>query len=226
MRIILLGPPGVGKGTQGQRIAAAYGIPFISTGNMLREAVSAGTPLGLEVKAVMAAGKLVDDALMVALVKDRVQQSDCHAGFLLDGFPRTIAQLESMRAVGIGVDCVLHFQLEDARIIERMSGRRIHPGSGRTYHVVHAPPKMPGRDDMTQEPLIQREDDKPDIVAKRLAVYKQQTVPILAYLSDIALTTEWSPKRLDLDATGNPDTVFRRAMQALQPHEKKDVVRG
>jgi adenylate kinase len=170
MRLILLGPPGAGKGTQSGFISVRYGIPQISTGDMLRAAIRAGTPLGLEAKTVMDAGQLVSDAVIIGLVKERLQQQDCAKGYLLDGFPRTIAQAEALRSAGIGVDYVLEIDVEDDEIVARMSGRRVHPASGRTYHVKFNPPKLAGTDDVTGEPLIQREDDKAETVMKRLEV--------------------------------------------------------
>lgn len=183
MRLILLGPPGAGKGTQAKMICEKYGIPQISTGDMLRAAVSAGTPLGIEAKKVMDAGELVSDDLILQLVKDRISENDCASGYLLDGFPRTIAQAEGMKELGIDVDFVVELQVDDEEIIERMGGRRIHPASGRIYHVKFNPPKSENQDDETGEALIQREDDAEQTVRKRLDVYHEQTAPLIDYYS-------------------------------------------
>jgi adenylate kinase len=181
MRIILLGAPGAGKGTQAQFIMQKYGIPQISTGDMLRAAVKAGTPLGLQAKELMDAGKLVTDELVIALVKERIVQSDCVNGFLLDGFPRTVPQADAMKAAGINVDYVLEFDVPDAVIIDRMSGRRIHAPSGRVYHIRHNPPKVENVDDVTGEPLTIRKDDNEEIVRKRLIEYHDLTKPLISY---------------------------------------------
>ncbi|NUF27820.1 MULTISPECIES: adenylate kinase [Gilliamella] len=181
MRIILLGAPGAGKGTQAQFIMQKYGIPQISTGDMLRAAVKAGTALGLQAKELMDAGKLVTDELVIALVKERIAQSDCANGFLLDGFPRTVPQADAMKAAGIDVDYVLEFDVPDAVIIDRMSGRRIHAASGRVYHIRHNPPKVENIDDVTGEPLTIRKDDNEDIVRKRLVEYHDLTKPLINY---------------------------------------------
>ncbi len=185
MRLILLGPPGAGKGTQAKMICEKYGIPQISTGDMLRAAVSAETPLGIEAKKVMDAGELVSDDLILQLVKDRISENDCTSGYLLDGFPRTIAQAEGMKKLGIDVDFVVELQVNDEEIIERMDGRRIHPASGRVYHVKFNPPKIENQDDETGEALIQRDDDAEDTVRKRLDVYHEQTAPLIDYYSTI-----------------------------------------
>ncbi|MBI2380060.1 MAG: adenylate kinase [Gammaproteobacteria bacterium] len=181
MRIILLGGPGAGKGTQAQFIKDRFGIPQISTGDMLRAAVKAGTELGLKAKAIMDAGQLVSDEIIIGLVKERVKEADCVKGYLLDGFPRTIPQAEAMREHGIDVDHVVEIQVDDEEIVRRMSGRRSHPASGRVYHVVYNPPKSEGLDDVTGEPLVQREDDKEETVRKRLSVYHEQTKPLVEY---------------------------------------------
>ena len=183
MRLILLGPPGAGKGTQAKAICEKYGIPQISTGDMLRAAVSAKTSLGIEAKKVMDVGELVSDDLILQLVKDRICENDCASGYLLDGFPRTIAQAEGMREMGINVDFVVELQVDDEEIIERMSGRRIHPASGRVYHVKFNPPKTENQDDETGEALIQRDDDAVQTVRKRLDIYHQQTAPLIDYYS-------------------------------------------
>src|SRR5476649_1413807 len=175
MRLILIGPPGAGKGTQATFIKEKFAIPQISTGDMLRAAVKAGTPLGLTAKKVMDSGALVSDDLIINLVKERLQQKDCANGFLFDGFPRTIPQAQAMRDAGIDLDYVLEIDVPDSAIVERMSGRRVHPASGRSYHVKFNPPKVEGKDDLTGEPLVTRDDDKEETVKKRLAVYHTQT---------------------------------------------------
>ncbi len=190
MRIILLGPPGAGKGTQARFICDAFSIPQISTGDMLRAAMQAGTPLGQQVQQVVDSGALVSDDIIVALVRERIVEPDCGGGFLFDGFPRTIPQAEALQAAGVAVDAVVEITVPDAEIIKRMSGRRIHPGSGRVYHVDFNPPATPGIDDETGEPLIQREDDAEDRVRYRLDVYRQQTQPLIAFYRDLAESTE------------------------------------
>ena len=181
MRVILLGAPGAGKGTQAQLIMQKFGIPQISTGDMLRAAVKAGTPLGLEANKVMDAGGLVSDDIIIGLVKERITQPDCQKGFLFDGFPRTIPQADAMKDAGVAIDAVVDIDVPDQEIIKRMSGRRVHLASGRTYHVVFNPPKVEGKDDVTGEPLIQRDDDKEETVRKRLDVYHKQTEPLIGY---------------------------------------------
>lgn len=188
MRIILLGGPGSGKGTQAQFITEKYGIPQISTGDMLRAAVRAGTALGVEAKKVMDAGGLVSDDIILGLIKERITQEDCANGFLLDGFPRTIAQAEGLAIMGVELDEVLEIAVSDEEIIKRMSGRHVHLASGRTYHVIFNPPKTEGVDDVTGEPLIQRDDDKEETVRKRLEVYHQQTKPLVDFYSTKAKT--------------------------------------
>lgn len=181
MRVILLGAPGAGKGTQAKFLTEAFGIPQISTGDMLRSAVKAGTPLGLKVKDIMAAGALVSDDLIIDLVKERIAQEDCKQGFLLDGFPRTIPQAEALSASGVEIDHVLEINVDDEEIVARLSGRRMHEASGRIYHIHHNPPKVEGLDDDTGEPLIQRDDDKESTVRNRLRVYHEQTEPLVEY---------------------------------------------
>lgn len=181
MRIILLGAPGAGKGTQAQYITEKYGIPQISTGDMLRAAVKAGTPLGIEAKKVMDAGQLVSDDIIIGLVKERIAESDCANGFLFDGFPRTIPQADALKDAGVELDAVVEIDVADEEIIKRMSGRRVHPASGRTYHVVFNPPKEEGKDDVTGEDLVQRADDAEDTVRERLNVYHDQTKPLISY---------------------------------------------
>ena len=184
MRILLLGAPGAGKGTQAAFIKDKFNIPQISTGDMLRAAVRAGTPLGLEAKKVMEAGELVADKLIMGLVKERIRQDDCRQGYLFDGFPRTLGQAEAMQQEGIEIDCVVEIVVADEEIIKRLSGRRVHPGSGRVYHIEFNPPQRPGKDDITGEALIQREDDKEGTVRKRLQVYHEQTSPLVRYYSN------------------------------------------
>jgi len=181
MRIILLGPPGAGKGTQAQFIKERLGIPQISTGDMLRSAVSSGSTLGERVKAVMDSGALVSDEIIIDLVKDRIQQDDCASGFLFDGFPRTIPQAEAMTAAGVEIDAVVEIQVPDEELVQRITGRRVHPGSGRIYHLIYNPPKVEGQDDETGEPLVQREDDTEETVRERLSVYKAQTEPLVEF---------------------------------------------
>ena len=184
MKLILLGPPGAGKGTQAKAICEKYGIPQISTGDMLRAAVSAKTPLGIEAKKVMDAGELVSDDLILQLVKERISENDCNSGYLFDGFPRTITQAEGMKKLDINVDFVVELEVDDDEIIERMGGRRIHPASGRVYHVKFNPPKTENQDDETGEALIQRDDDAEQTVRKRLDVYHKQTAPLIDYYSE------------------------------------------
>ena len=197
MKIILLGAPGAGKGTQAQFIMNKFGIPQISTGDMFRAAIKEGTELGKQAKALMDEGKLVPDELTVALVKDRIAQPDCANGFLLDGFPRTIPQADALKESGVKIDLVLEFDVADEVIVERMSGRRVHQPSGRTYHVVYNPPKVEGKDDVTGEDLIIRPDDKAETVLERLAIYHKQTKPLIAYYTAEAKAGNTSYERLD-----------------------------
>lgn len=197
MKIILLGAPGAGKGTQAQFIMNRFGIPQISTGDMFRAAIKEGTELGKQAKALMDEGKLVPDELTVALVKDRIAQPDCANGFLLDGFPRTIPQADALKDSGVKIDLVLEFDVADEVIVERMSGRRVHQPSGRTYHVVYNPPKTEGKDDVTGEDLIIRQDDKPETVLERLAIYHKQTKPLIAYYTAEAQAGNTRYRRLD-----------------------------
>jgi len=216
MRLILLGAPGAGKGTQATFICQKYGIPQISTGDMLRAAVKAGTPLGLEAKKVMDAGGLVSDDLIINLVKDRIAQNDCAKGFLFDGFPRTIPQAEAMKAAGVKLDYVLEIDVPFDAIIERMSGRRSHPASGRTYHVKFNPPKVEGQDDVTGEPRVQRDDDKEETVKKRLQVYSDQTRPLVDYYSGWAQQDPAAaPKYRAISGTGSVEEITARAFAAL-----------
>jgi len=216
MRLILLGPPGAGKGTQATQICKKFGIPQISTGDMLRAAVKAGTPLGLEAKKVMDSGGLVSDDIIIGLVKERITQADCANGFLFDGFPRTIPQADAMKAAGVKLDVVLEIDVPDSAIVERMSGRRAHVTSGRTYHVKFNPPKVEGLDDVTGEPLIQRDDDKEETVIKRLAVYQAQTRPLVDYYSGWAATGDASaPRYAKISGMGAVDEITARALAAL-----------
>ena len=217
MKLILLGAPGAGKGTQATFICKKYGIPQISTGDMLRAAVKAGTPLGLEAKSIMDSGGLVSDALIINLVKERLTQADCANGFLFDGFPRTIPQADAMKAAGVALDYVIEIDVPFESIIERMSGRRSHPASGRTYHVRFNPPKVEGVDDVTGEPLIQREDDKEATVKNRLAVYSDQTRPLVKYYSDWAQTEpNKAPKYRAVSGLGDVDTITAHMFAALE----------
>ena len=204
MKIILLGPPGAGKGTQANYIKNKYGIPQISTGDMLRAAVKAGTPLGVEAKKVMDAGGLVSDDIIMGLIDERISQEDCAEGFLLDGFPRTLAQAEALRAKGIAIDAVVEIDVEDEEIVRRMSGRRAHLASGRTYHVEFNPPKKEGVDDVTGEPLVQRDDDREETVRERLTVYHDQTKPLVDYYSTWSESGEEdAPKYVRIQGTGS-----------------------
>ena len=217
MRLILLGAPGAGKGTQSAFICQKYGIPQISTGDMLRAAVKAGTPLGLQAKSVMESGGLVSDDLIINLVKERIAQPDCAKGFLFDGFPRTIPQAEAMKAAGVKPDYVLEIDVPFDVIIERMGGRRSHPASGRTYHVKFNPPKVEGKDDETGEPLVQRDDDKEETVRKRLDVYSQQTRPLVDYYSAWAKTEPAAaPKYRSISGLGTVEEITGRALAALE----------
>jgi adenylate kinase len=216
MKLILLGAPGAGKGTQATFICKKYGIPQISTGDMLRAAVKAGTEMGLAAKKVMDSGALVSDDIIIGLVKERIAQDDCKQGFLFDGFPRTIAQAEAMKTAGVKLDYVLEIDVPFDAIIERMSGRRSHTASGRTYHVKFNPPKVDGVDDVTGDPLIQREDDKPATVQNRLDVYAAQTRPLVEYYGNWAKTDAVNaPKYRAISGMGSVDEITQRAMAAL-----------
>jgi adenylate kinase len=210
MKLILLGPPGAGKGTQAKFICEKFGIPQISTGDMLRAAIKAGTPLGKQAKKVMDAGQLVSDDIIMGLVRERLKQPDCKRGYLFDGFPRTIPQAEAIAQEGVGIDHVLEIDVPDEEIITRMSGRRVHPGSGRVYHVNFNPPKEEGRDDLTGEPLVQREDDREDTVRKRLEVYRAQTRPLIDYYQRLA-----GGKYRRISGRGSVEDVRSRALAAL-----------
>ena len=216
MRVILLGPPGAGKGTQAAFISERYGIPQISTGDMLRAAVKAGTPVGLAAKKVMDAGQLVSYDIIIALVKERLAQPDCASGYLFDGFPRTIPQAEALKSAGIKVDVVLEIDVPDADIIERMSGRRVHLASGRTYHVKFNPPKVADRDDATGEPLIQRDDDREEVVRRRLQVYHAQTQVLVDYYAQWAATgAAAAPRHIRVSGVGTVDEIKQRVLDAL-----------
>ncbi|MCO5124041.1 MAG: adenylate kinase [Rhizobacter sp.] len=216
MRLILLGPPGAGKGTQAAYICEKYGIPQISTGDMLRAAVKTGSAAALEAKKVMDSGALVSDDIIIALVKERIAQADCAKGFLFDGFPRTIPQAEALKSAGVAIDAVLEIDVPDASIVERMSGRRVHLASGRTYHLKFNPPKVEGKDDATGEALIQREDDREDTVRHRLAVYKEQTQPLIEFYTRWAASGDAAaPRCLRISGTGSVDEIRDRAFAAL-----------
>ncbi|BAO28905.1 adenylate kinase [Sulfuritalea hydrogenivorans] len=216
MKLILLGGPGAGKGTQAGFITEKYGIPQISTGDMLRAAVKAGTPMGLAAKKVMDAGGLVSDDIILGLIGERLKQPDCAKGFLLDGFPRTIPQAEALRTQGVELDCVLEIDVSDEEIIRRMSGRRVHLGSGRTYHIVFNPPKVEGKDDLTGEPLIQRDDDKEETVKKRLAAYHAQTKPLTDFYSKWSESgARGAPKYRKVSGIGSLDAIKSAVFAAL-----------
>ena len=216
MRLILLGPPGAGKGTQANFIREKFGIPQISTGDMLRAARAAKTPLGIEAGKIMDAGQLVSDGIIVALVEERLGHGDCTRGYLFDGFPRTIPQAEAMKAADVRIDYVLEIDVPDGEIIERMSGRRVHPASGRNYHVKFNPPKMDGRDDATGEMLVQRDDDREETVKKRLEVYRAQTRPLVDYYGKWAASGDArAPKYRKIQGIGAVDEISRRAFAAL-----------
>ncbi|CUB00563.1 adenylate kinase [Thiomonas bhubaneswarensis] len=215
MRLILLGAPGAGKGTQAAFITERFGIPQISTGDMLRAAVKAGTPLGQQAQKIMEAGALVPDDIMLGVVRERLSAPDCAKGFLLDGFPRTIAQAEGLAKAGIGIDVVLEFDVPDADIIQRLSGRRVHPASGRTYHLTFNPPKTPGLDDLTGEPLVQRADDQEETVRKRLEVYHAQTLPLVKFYAE-RQGQPGAPRLVTISGVGPVAEVQQRIFDALQ----------
>ena len=214
MKIILLGPPGAGKGTQAESICENYGIPHISTGNMLREAVEAGTKLGLEAKSLMDAGILVSDDVIVGLVEERISSDDCSEGFLFDGFPRTIPQAEALIERDINIDAVVEIAVPDQDIIDRMSGRRMHPASGRNYHIIFNPPKNEGKDDITGEDLILREDDKPETVKDRLKIYADQTSPLVVFYSNLSTSSQL--KYIKVSGTATPSNVTQQILKDLE----------
>jgi len=214
MRVILLGAPGAGKGTQARFITEKFGIPQISTGDMLRAAVKAGTELGLQAKSVMDAGGLVSDDLIINLVKERIAQPDCAKGFLFDGFPRTIPQAEAMKEAGVAIDHVVEIAVDDEEIVGRIAGRRVHPASGRVYHVEHNPPKVEGKDDETGEELIQREDDKEATVRHRLSVYHSQTKPLVDFYQKLA-AAQGTPKYTRVEGVGSVEQITAKVLGAL-----------
>lgn len=215
MRVILLGAPGSGKGTQAQAITERYGIPQISTGDMLRAAVREGSELGLQAKKIMDQGLLVSDEIILGLIQERIKAPDCSKGFLLDGFPRTIAQADGLEQMGIGIDHVVEFQVDDEEIVQRMSGRRVHLASGRSYHLRFNPPRVEGLDDVTGEPLIQRDDDSEGTVRKRLAVYHDQTLPLVSYYQKKA--AEGRLAFTSINGIGEVETITSRLLEALAP---------
>ncbi len=216
MRILLLGMPGAGKGTQAQFLIEKFGIPQISTGDMLRAAIKAGTPPGLEAKRHMDGGNLVPDEIVVELVKARVREPDCAKGFIMDGLPRTLPQAAALREAGIDVDFIVEIEVSDGEILRRMSGRRVHPGSGRTYHVEFNPPRVPDRDDVTGEPLIQRPDDQPDTVRKRIVIYHSQTKPLIAYyMKWAAAGDKRAPKYVNIYGRGTVEHIRDKVFAAL-----------
>ena len=214
MKIVLLGPPGAGKGTQAESICENYGIPHISTGNMLREAVEAGTKLGLEAKSLMDAGILVSDDVIVGLVEERISSDDCSIGFLFDGFPRTIPQAEALIERDINIDAVVEIDVPDQDIIDRMAGRRMHPASGRNYHIIFNPPKNEGKDDITGEDLILREDDKPETVKDRLKIYADQTSPLVVFYSNLSTSSQL--KYIKVSGTATPSNVTQQILKDLE----------
>jgi adenylate kinase len=215
MRVILLGAPGAGKGTQATYIKEKFNIPQISTGDMLRAAVKAGTALGLEAKKYMDAGALVPDEVIIGMIQERIKDADCKDGFLFDGFPRTIPQAEAMRQAGVVIDYVVEIDVPDEEIIKRMSGRRVHPSSGRTYHIVFNPPKVDGKDDITGEDLVQRDDDREETVMKRLEVYHSQTKPLVSYYSELAQKGDKAPRYVKISGVGSVDDIKQKIFNAL-----------
>jgi adenylate kinase len=213
MKVILLGAPGAGKGTQAQFITEQFGIPQISTGDMLRAAVKAQSPLGMQVKQVMESGGLVSDDIIIALVKDRIAEPDCANGFLLDGFPRTIPQAEAMQQAGVAIDNVLEIAVADEEIVKRLTGRRVHPESGRVYHIEYNPPASEGLDDVTGDPLVQRDDDKEETVLKRLAVYHEQTKPLVSYYQ--GLEGGAAPLCSKVEGVGSVEEIKQRVLDTL-----------
>ncbi len=216
MKIILLGAPGVGKGTQAQFIVEKYGIPQISTGDMLREAVKAGTELGKKAKEVMDKGLLVTDEIIIGLVKDRIAQADCANGFLFDGFPRTIPQAEALVTEGVDIDFVVEIKVPDNEIVERLSGRRVHVDSGRVYHIHHNPPKVEGKDDVTGDDLIQRDDDKEETVQARLQVYREQTEPLVTFYQDLSTSSNGAVVYKAIEGVGSTEEIKEKVFVALE----------
>lgn len=215
MRIILLGAPGAGKGTQAQFICEKFGIPQISTGDMLRAAVKAGTPLGVQAKEVMDRGELVSDDIIIGLVKERIKESDCANGFLFDGFPRTIPQAQAMVDAGVDIDHVLEIFVEDEEIVSRLSGRRVHEASGRIYHVKYNPPREEGKDDETGDPLVQRDDDKEETVRNRLSIYHDQTEPLVSFYKQLGETAENAPKYHRVEGVGSLEDIKQAIFDTL-----------
>lgn len=216
MRVILLGPPGAGKGTQAKRIEAVFKIPQISTGDMLRRAVQAESPLGLQVKKIMESGALVPDDIMIALVKERIAEPDCAQGFLLDGFPRTLPQAQALERSGIKIDHVINLEVDDEAIIDRMSGRLLHPASGRIYHLKYHPPKVPGIDDITGEPLVHRKDDEEQTVRKRLKIYHEQTSPLIDYYQHLKTNNSAAPVYETISGVGETNEVWAKIEAILR----------
>ena len=216
MRVILLGAPGAGKGTQAQLIMQRFGIPQISTGDMLRAAVKAGTPLGVEAKKIMDAGGLVSDDIIIGLVKERITAADCRQGFLFDGFPRTIPQAEALVEAGITIDYVVELDVDDEEIIARLSGRRVHPASGRVYHIEHNPPQVAGKDDLTGDDLVQREDDREETVRRRLQVYQQQTRPLVDFYQQLAAVgNATAPRYIRIAGVGSMEQIRDKIFASL-----------
>lgn len=221
MKIILLGPPGAGKGTQAQFITERYAIPQISTGDMLREAIAAGTELGKKVKSVMDSGALVTDDIIIDLVKERITQPDCKNGFLFDGFPRTIPQAQALLDQNIDIDCVIEIKVPDEEIVTRLSGRRVHVDSGRVYHVVYSAPKVQGKDDVTGEPLVQRDDDKEETVKERLNVYRDQTEPLVSFYRKLSDKENVNLSYHAIDGTGDSNDIKQRIFTILDAQTEK-----
>jgi adenylate kinase len=223
MRILLLGLPGAGKGTQAQYLVEKYGIPQISTGDMLRNAIKAGSELGAKAKGYMDRGELVPDDLVIALVNERIREADCANGFIIDGFPRNLAQAEALRAAGIGIDYVVDLQVDDNEILRRMSGRRVHPASGRSYHVEFNPPKTPGKDDGTGEPLVQRPDDNEATVQKRIETYHSQTKPLVSYYVRWGESGDArAPRYVAIQGQGAVEQIREKILTALEAHGRRN----
>lgn len=218
MKLIILGPPGAGKGTQADFIAARFGVPKISTGDMLRSAVKQGSPLGREAKRIMDSGGLVSDDIIMGLIEERLKAPDCQSGYLFDGFPRTIGQAEALENQGVAVDAVLELRVEDEAIVSRMSGRRVHPGSGRTYHLIYNPPRQPGVDDESGEPIIQRDDDKEETVRRRLEVYHEQTSPLIDFYQERADADKLT--YIEVDGGGSLDAIRTTIFAELDKLER------